>query len=320
MSLISPSRCLPAALICWRSGRKASARQVLGLLLEHLGVPDDGVERRPQLVATCSPGTATCAGWPRQAGCSLPEAPANSRAFSMAMTAWSANVSRSAICSLGERTAPPGEPSPSTPMASPPRISGTPSCEPDPTRGPAAAGKLGKLSSASRARGSCGDRTARRPMRRLDRAAAPTAYTGERRSRARSRASADEPSPSTRMNAGRVGAAQSAPRRDQRVEHLLEIGRRWRRSPAAPRRWPSAAPALRSSSCVALLQLLEQPGVLDGDDRLVRERLQQGNLLLGVWPYFCRARQARRSGHPVAASGTTTMLRCPNRRYAVQSP
>ena len=29
---------------------------------------------------------------------------------------------------------------------------------------------------------------------------------------------------------------------------------------------------------VALLQLLEQPGVLDGDDRLVRERLQQRDL------------------------------------------
>ena len=32
---------------------------------------------------------------------------------------------------------------------------------------------------------------------------------------------------------------------------------------------------------VALLQLLEQPGVLDGDDGLVRERLQQRDLLLG---------------------------------------
>ena len=30
---------------------------------------------------------------------------------------------------------------------------------------------------------------------------------------------------------------------------------------------------------VALLQLLEQPGVLDGDDGLVRERLQQRDLL-----------------------------------------
>ena len=50
MSLIRPSRCLPAALIRWRSGRKASASGLLGLLLEHLGVADDGVQRRPQLV------------------------------------------------------------------------------------------------------------------------------------------------------------------------------------------------------------------------------------------------------------------------------
>ena len=49
MSLISPSRCLPAALTFWRSGQEARL-EVLGLLLEHLGVPDDGVERRPQLV------------------------------------------------------------------------------------------------------------------------------------------------------------------------------------------------------------------------------------------------------------------------------
>ena len=51
MSLIRPSRCLPAVLIRWRSGRKASASEVLGLLLEHLGVADDGVQWRPQLVA-----------------------------------------------------------------------------------------------------------------------------------------------------------------------------------------------------------------------------------------------------------------------------
>ena len=50
MSLISPSRCLPAALIFWRSGMNVCLPEVLGLLLEHLGVADDGVERRPQLV------------------------------------------------------------------------------------------------------------------------------------------------------------------------------------------------------------------------------------------------------------------------------
>ena len=50
MSLISPSRCLPAALIRWRSGQEGVGVQVFGLFLEHLGVADDGVQRRPQLV------------------------------------------------------------------------------------------------------------------------------------------------------------------------------------------------------------------------------------------------------------------------------
>ncbi len=35
---------------------------------------------------------------------------------------------------------------------------------------------------------------------------------------------------------------------------------------------------------VAPLQFLEQPGVLDGDDGLVRERLQQGDLAVGERP------------------------------------
>ena len=51
MSLISPSRCLPAALIFCRSSANCSAAEVRGLLLEHLAVADDGVERRAQLVA-----------------------------------------------------------------------------------------------------------------------------------------------------------------------------------------------------------------------------------------------------------------------------
>ena len=50
MSLISASRCLPAALIFWRSGTNASWPQVLGLFLEHLAVADDRVQRRAQLV------------------------------------------------------------------------------------------------------------------------------------------------------------------------------------------------------------------------------------------------------------------------------
>ena len=51
MSLISASRCLPAAWIFCRSGMKALMPEVLGLLLEHLAVADDGVQRRAQFVA-----------------------------------------------------------------------------------------------------------------------------------------------------------------------------------------------------------------------------------------------------------------------------
>ena len=51
MSLISASRCLPAAWIFSRSGTQVVLADVLGLLLEHLAVADDGVERRAQLVA-----------------------------------------------------------------------------------------------------------------------------------------------------------------------------------------------------------------------------------------------------------------------------
>ena len=45
-------------------------------------------------------------------------------------------------------------------------------------------------------------------------------------------------------------------------------------------RWPSAAPAPRRELGVPPLQLLEQPGVLDGDDGLVGERLQQRDLAI----------------------------------------
>ena len=47
MSLMSPSRCLPAELIRWRSGQECVGVQIFGLLLEHLAVPDDGVQGCP---------------------------------------------------------------------------------------------------------------------------------------------------------------------------------------------------------------------------------------------------------------------------------
>ena len=51
MSLIRPSRCLPAPWIFLQVGDERPRGRVLGLLLEHLAVADDGVQRRAQLVA-----------------------------------------------------------------------------------------------------------------------------------------------------------------------------------------------------------------------------------------------------------------------------
>ena len=50
MSLISPSRCLPGRVDLLEVGQERLLAEVVGLLLEHLGVADDGVERRAQLV------------------------------------------------------------------------------------------------------------------------------------------------------------------------------------------------------------------------------------------------------------------------------
>ena len=72
--------------------------EVLGLLLEHLGVADDGVQRRPQLVAHVRQELRLVLAGLGKLAVRSPGAASNSRAFSMAMTAWSANVSRSAIC------------------------------------------------------------------------------------------------------------------------------------------------------------------------------------------------------------------------------
>ena len=51
MSLIRPSRCLPAPRILSRSGSSSWLPQLLRLLEQHLAVADDRVQRRPQLVA-----------------------------------------------------------------------------------------------------------------------------------------------------------------------------------------------------------------------------------------------------------------------------
>ena len=50
MSLMRPSRCFPARVDLLQVRQERVLAQVLHLLLEHLGVADDGVQRRPQLV------------------------------------------------------------------------------------------------------------------------------------------------------------------------------------------------------------------------------------------------------------------------------
>ena len=63
------------------------------------------------------------------------------------------------------------------------------------------------------------------------------------------------------------------------VQHLIEVGRRGGDGTKHVGRGGLLLQRLAQLS-VALLQLLEQPGVLDGDHRLVGERLQQRDLLL----------------------------------------
>ena len=81
----------------------ASCAEVLGLLLEHLGVADDRVQRRPQLVGHVRQELRLVLAAPRRAARFASWSSSNSRAFSMAMTAWSANVSSRAISRSRER-------------------------------------------------------------------------------------------------------------------------------------------------------------------------------------------------------------------------
>ena len=68
--------------------------------------------------------------------------------------------------------------------------------------------------------------------------------------------------------------------RDDGVEDALEVGRRGGDHPQDVGRRGLLLQRL-AQLAVALLQLLEEPSVLDGDDRLVRKRLQQCDLLVG---------------------------------------
>jgi hypothetical protein len=50
---------------------------------------------------------------------------------------------------------------------------------------------------------------------------------------------------------------------------------------------------------IAPLQLLEESGVLDGDDRLIREHLHEGDLLLSEWTDLVASHGDRTDANPV---------------------
>ena len=107
-----------------------------------------------------------------------------------------------------------------------------------------------------------------------------------------------------------LGASQRrAARLGDRLEHPLQVGRRRRDHPqhlGGRGLLIERARKLR----VALLQLREQPGVLDGDDRLIRERLQQGDLLVRERAKLVPAGVIARSRPPRGAVGSPVPTVC----------
>ena len=109
---------------------------------------------------------------------------------------------------------------------------------------------------------------------------------GRTRLLVRSGARSEPLSPSTpKITARRLALAEPRRALGHGVQHRLEIGRRRGDDPQdlggrglLLQRLGDLAVALLKLG-VALLQLLEQPGVLDRDHGLVRERLQQPDLL-----------------------------------------
>ena len=109
-------------------------------------------------------------------------------------------------------------------------------------------------------------------------------------------------SPSAQVQHGPSAVAEAHPTLGHRQQHLAEsVGDE--RSPAM-----SAVAVCCSSAslelAVALLQLLEQPGVLDGDDGLVGERLQQRDLRAVNGRASSRMTASTPIGSPLRSSGT----------------
>ena len=64
--------------------------------------------------------------------------------------------------------------------------------------------------------------------------------------------------------------------------------------------------------CVALLEFLEQPHVLDGDDGLVGEGFEKRDLLIGEWANFGATDHNRPDGTPSRSNGVARIVRVPD--------
>ena len=83
------------------------------------------------------------------------------------------------------------------------------------------------------------------------------------------------------MNHPHLGIAEASHAHDERIKHRLQVRRR-RRDRAQDIGGGGLLLQRLGDLAVALLEILEEAGVFDGDDRLIGKRLKQRDLLLGV--------------------------------------
>ena len=310
MSLISPSRCFPAALIRWRSGRNASLAEVLGLLLEHLGVADDGVQRRPQLVGHVGQELRLVLAGRLQLAARLLDLLEQPGVLDRQHRLAGERLQEidDGLRKLARRLAADDQ------DADDPLLANERHGEQRPEAGPLEHVDTSGLVPAA-ARGEVGDLDGRAGLRRLaeDRVVV-RAWTGllDRRDQLVRHliGGAKRELTGVRIqlvDRATVGASEASRVRDDRGQHLLEVERRGDGLADLAER-TLLLDRLRQLAR-ALLQLLEQAGVLDGDDGLVGERLQQRDLMLGERTYLVTTdgRSADRPSLPNQRNGQ----RCP---------
>ena len=260
-----------------RTGARRSRRSASSTGWRSVGELE--MTRRISPVAVCCSSASVSS---RLRACSS----ANSRAFSIAITAWSAKVSSKVDLPVGERRWPRSARTAIAPIgiAIAQHRHGDDGCgtstasAPRPARTRESASTSGVVHDGG-ARASPGLR--RVPRVRRSGNARRVASTALADARGRPRL---ELARRRRGRPARSGLRQSrAGALRDRVEHRLEVGRR-ARDDAQDLAGGGLLLQRLGEVAVARLQLLEQPDVLDGDDRLVRERLQQRDLLVGERP------------------------------------